>query len=33
MNQEPPILGIAAIFAFGIATGFGAAFLVFTFAF
>lgn len=33
MNQEPPLIGILAIYGFGIATGFGAAFLVFTFAF
>jgi hypothetical protein len=32
-QTEPPILGIIAIYTFGIVTGLGAAFLVFTFAF
>jgi hypothetical protein len=30
---DPPILGIIAVYAFGIVTGLGAAFLAFTFAF
>jgi hypothetical protein len=33
MNQEPPIIGIIAVYAFGIATGFGIAALFYTFAF
>jgi hypothetical protein len=32
-QAEPPILGIIAVYAFGIVTGLGAAFLAFTFAF
>lgn len=32
-NPNPPILGIIAMFAFGVATGFGIAMLAFAYAF
>jgi hypothetical protein len=33
MNEEPPIIGIIALYAFGVATGFGIAALFYAFAF
>jgi hypothetical protein len=33
MNDNPPILGIIALYAFGVATGFGIAAIFYAFAF